>query len=192
MLYFLFRFSNDGEYYIILSAAVRTRPEDGHAAARRRRVGREAQQADRQVCGQHLGHAGSAAVRHAGATRGHHHHPHSPTGSSCIPRISLLYVYNCIHSYDMFCKSVIVWAGVHPRDGCVRAARQVLGARAVGERAARGAAGLLRGRRRPARARCAARAARPGRAAPRHRQADQLQVLLLVSTHYQLQHTRFM
>lgn len=78
---------------------------------------------------------------------------------------------------------VCVSLGVRAGDGRVRAARQVLGPRAVGERAARGAARLLRGRRarRAARARRAPRAARPGRAAPRHRQADQLQVLLLVS-----------
>lgn len=70
---------------------------------------------------------------------------------------------------------------IRGRNGRVCAARQVLGARADGGRAARGSARLLRGRRRAARARRAPRVARPRRPAPRYRQADQLSVLLLVS-----------
>lgn len=60
------RLSDDGEHNVVVPATVRAGPQDGHAAARRRRQRREAHQADREVPGQHLRHAGGAALRHAG------------------------------------------------------------------------------------------------------------------------------
>lgn len=60
------RFLNDGKYNIFVPAAVRAGPEDGHAAARRRRHRGEAQQTDRQVRRQHLRHARRATLWHAG------------------------------------------------------------------------------------------------------------------------------
>lgn len=49
------RFPDDGEHNIFVPSAVRTWPEDGHAAARRRCHRREANQTDRQVRRFHFG-----------------------------------------------------------------------------------------------------------------------------------------
>lgn len=43
-------------------------PENGHQAARRRRLRGEGGQADEEMRTEHFGHAGSQSVRHAGTT----------------------------------------------------------------------------------------------------------------------------
>lgn len=58
------------ERHVPVPAAVRARPENGHAAARRRRLGREAFEADGQVRGVDLGVARRPAVRNAGVPAG--------------------------------------------------------------------------------------------------------------------------
>lgn len=55
-----------GEYHVPVQAAVHLGPEDGHPPARRRRLGREADKADGQVCGEHVGIVGREAMRNAG------------------------------------------------------------------------------------------------------------------------------
>lgn len=60
------RLPDDGEHNVFVPASVRAGPQDGHAPARRRRDGRETQQADREVPSQYVGLAWRPALRYAG------------------------------------------------------------------------------------------------------------------------------